>query len=38
MKIEIVHEPPGEWQIGLWKTDRNFSIRLFKWALVWRLK
>lgn len=27
-------EPPGEWHLGLWKSRRAFSIRLFKWAFV----
>jgi hypothetical protein len=39
MTFRLVHEPPGEWHFGIWRIEgvrrSMFSLRLFKWALVW---
>ena len=34
MTVRLVHEPPGEWHLGLWLNRSAFSIRIVKWALV----
>lgn len=35
LTFRIVNERPGEWHVGVWFDRDNFSLRFFKWALVW---
>lgn len=32
--MKIIHEPPGEWHLGLWLNRMAFSVRLLKWAII----